>query len=312
MSTPEPLNDFRLPGPAAQEADPEPFLLRGDPAVDDDSEAVTEPAAVERTDRRAAPRSEESEMAVEPILPAAGQRGLLAVLLLLAGLLAGGWYLAQPTTLPIRQVGIEGEFRQLSRSELQQLISGQLRGGFFSMDVTALRNAVTANPWVRDVQVQRVWPDTLKVMVREQTAVAQWHDRGLVNTSGEYFEPDMTSAPAGLPVLVGPPDSQMLLTERLLRLQEALAPIGLEVEGLTLSDRRAWTFTTTGGLEVVLGREEFPSRLQRFVELVPASLGERFDAARYVDMRYTNGFAVRFAEDDGPPAAGPIEGNGAA
>ncbi|MDZ7735349.1 MAG: FtsQ-type POTRA domain-containing protein [Gammaproteobacteria bacterium] len=329
MSTFEPLGDFYLPGPAARDAEPEPgpFPLREDDDDGIDDEVVTESSAIpwqrprSRSSQAGSRRPEPPERgrgrgeAADETAPAdsTGGRGrLLLALLLVAAVMVAGWYLAQPTTLPIRQVSIEGEFRQLSRAELQQLISQELRGGFFSMDVTALRNAVTASPWVRDVQVQRVWPDTLKVSVREQTAVAQWGDSGLVNSGGDYFEPEMATAPAGLPRLQGPPETQAQLTARLLLIQEALAPIGMELQTLTLSDRRAWSFATAGGLAVVLGREAFEARLARFVELVPASLGDRLDAASYIDMRYTNGFAVQFAEDSGKPAKGPNQGNGAA
>lgn len=324
MSTPDPLDDFYLPGPAAKDtdADSETFSLRTD-NDDFDDEVITEPV-MEREQR--APRAQRADRAPGVMVAdmdteadtsaagtAGGRGGLLAVLLLVMAVFAAGWYLAQPETLPIRQVNIEGEFRQLSRAELQQLVSRHLRGGFFSMDVTALRNAMTVSPWVRDVQVQRVWPDTLKLSVREQTAVAQWRDSGLVNSDGDYFEPDMATAPADLPQLDGPDGMQPLLTERLLQLQVALAPSGLEVRALTLSERRAWSFMTTGELEVVLGREDFERRLKRFAELVPASLGDRLEEATYIDMRYTNGFAVRFEDGtEEAPAKGPNTGNGAA
>lgn len=321
MNTLDPLGDFYLPGPAARDTDPEPdaFPLRSD---DDnlDTEAATEPSYVPGQRRSQSSQPEvrggsDRNRTAEEATPAAstGSRGsLLAALLLVTAAVAAGWYLAQPETLPIRRVNIEGEFRQLSRAELQQLVSRHLHGGFFSMDVTALRNAVTTSPWVREVEVQRVWPDTLKVSVREQTAVARWHDSGLVNAGGDYFAPDMTAAPAGLPLLSGPADMQSLLTERLLRIQEVLAPLGMEVRTLTLSERRAWSFTTGSELQVVLGREDFETRLTRFVDLVPASLGDRIDKASYVDMRYTNGFAVQFEDDQGTPAKDPDQGNGAA
>ncbi len=319
MSTLDPLSDFRLPGPAAREADAEPEAM----PLHDDLEQAGEEAGADpvmtprprRSQRRQPAAEQETAAAATVATEKRGSRGgnLLLALLLLAGMIAGGWYLVQPQTLPIRQVNIEGEFLQLSRAELQQLVLRELHGGFFSMDVTALRDAVTASPWVHDVQVQRVWPDTLKVSVHEQTALARWGEKGLVNGQGEYFEPAMSSAPADLPQLAGPAGTQAQLARRLQQLQEVLSPLSLSVQTLTLSDRRAWSFTTAAGLEVVLGREDFDARLNRFAELVPASLGERLSEASYIDMRYTNGFAVRFdAKDSGPPDKGPNKGNGAA
>ena len=321
MSTLDSLGDFYLPGPAARDDEPEPeaFPLDDYESVDAASDTgadETEPLAAprQRLDERHGAEAETTPAAADTAIGRRGGRGNLAIaLLLLAGMAATGAYLAQPQTLPIKRVNIEGEFVQLSRGELQQLVTGELHGGFFSMDVAALRDAVTASPWVRDVSVQRVWPDTLQVSVREQTAVARWRDSGLVNSQGHYFQPDMSTAPADLPLLQGPAETQAQLTRRLQQLQEAVAPLDMRVSTLSLSERRAWSFMTASGLEVVLGRENFDKRLERFTDLVPASLGERLGQASYIDMRYTNGFAVRFqAENTGPPAKGPNKGNGAA
>lgn len=234
-------------------------------------------------------------------------RGNLIVAAVFAmALVALGWYLLQPQTLPIKQVGIEGEFRELSRQELQRLVVEQLQGGFFSVDVDALRRALTANPWVREVQVQRVWPDTLKITVHEQVPIARWKDQGLVSSEGDYFEPHSTSVFTQLPQLNGPAGLQPQLAQRLQQLQIALKPLQMQVAELTLSQRRAWSFTTRGDLQVVLGRDDFDERLQRFIDLVPSSLGERLVNALYIDMRYTNGFAVRF-DDDADKSGGESE-----
>lgn len=317
MSTLDSLADFYLPGPAARQDEPEPEAMPlHDSEATDTIVGAAEPVAASRQHVAEQRRSGLDETPATDDAPT-GRRGgrgnLVMALLLLVGMVATGWYLAQPQTLPIKRVNIEGEFVQLSRSELQQLVTAELHGGFFSMDVAALRDAVTASPWVRDVSVQRVWPDTLQVSVREQTAVARWRNSGLVNGQGHYFQPDMRTAPADLPVLQGPAGTQAQLARRLQQLQEVVASLGMHVSNLSLSERRAWSLKTDSGLEVVFGRQAFDKRLARFAELVPATLGDRLGEARHIDMRYTNGFAVRFqADNNGPPAEGPNQGNGAA
>lgn len=337
MSTLDPLSDFCLPGPAAKETadDRDAINIRPDGwsddavdeadfndrfDIDDDSEYESDDVFVRSDDygddgefvdaeadfTAETPVKQSSRNAQRNTTAAdsdsadtrSSRSSLIVALIIVSSLTAGGWYLTQPETLPIKQVNIEGEFRELSQTELQTLISGQLYGGFFSVDVGALREAITSNPWVRDVQVQRVWPNALKISVREQLPIARWNDTGLVNNSGDYFQPETTTKFNELPQLLGPQGMQAQLTDRLQQLQEALEPLDLEVQRLNLSERRAWSFTTTNGLEVVLGRENFDARLERFIELVPDSLGEQLMQAAYIDMRYTNGFAVRFSNAD--------------
>ncbi|MCS3902257.1 cell division protein FtsQ [Methylohalomonas lacus] len=336
MSTLDPLSDFHLPGPAARDDDHDrdtaDLHLRGRddaaPATQADASAEVPEhdfeaaAAMDDFDDvadGAADTDVDSAVDVDggaPVAAAGSRRGSLATAALIAaGLIGLGWYLAQPETLPIKQVSVEGEFRELSRQELQALVSNELQGGFFSVDVSAIRNALTANAWVSDVQVQRVWPDALKIAVREQVPLARWNDTGLVNAAGDYFEPQSVSGFSDLPQINGPAGQQAQLSERLQELQQTLGELQLAVRELNLSERRAWSFTTTGGLHVVLGRQDFDTRLQRFVELVATSLGERLDSAAYIDMRYTNGFAVRFndaAAEGKDNASKDNDGNGAA
>ena len=218
--------------------------------------------------------------------------GLMAVLVVTVIVTSFLWMM-KPATLPIRQVHIEGEFLRLDTNRLQELVTDKVRGGFFSIDVAAIRNSLVALPWVNDASVHRVWPDGLRVVVNEQIAVVRWNETGLLNNQGYYFSPEISSIPHGLPVLEGPDESQKLLLERFRLLEKTY---GLSVVHLQLNERRAWKFELENGLSVVLGRRDFENRIKRFVNVVIKNLGEKLSQAREIDMRYTNGFAVRWKQ----------------
>lgn len=209
-----------------------------------------------------------------------------------------GYYLLNPATLPIKQVRIEGEFRYLSTFALQELVRNEVRGGFFNIDVAAVRNSVLTEPWVSSVSVHRVWPDGLQVFVSEQIAVARWKDTGLLNKSGEFFAPDRTTYPLDLPILIGPEGTQAVMMSKYLYLQKLLLPFDMQLAELQLDDRRAWLFRLNSGLRVVIGRNDIDDRIARFVDLVPISLGQKLYEAEQIDMRYPNGFAVRWKRSD--------------
>jgi len=221
---------------------------------------------------------------------------LIFAVMFTAFLVWAGFYLLNPATLPIKQVRIEGEFRNLSTTALQDLARPKVTGGFFNIDVSAVRNTLLTEPWVRDVSVHRVWPDSLQVFVTEQVAVARWKDTGLLNRSSQLFIPDRASIPSGLPVLDGPEGSQAMMLEKYFYLQNHLAPLAIQVSILRLDERRAWMFESTEGLLVVIGRKDFDERVTRFVELIPGNLGAKIHDAEMIDMRYPNGFSVRWKE----------------
>jgi len=218
--------------------------------------------------------------------------GLMAVLVVTV-IVSGFVWMMKPATLPIRQVHIEGKFLRLDTFRLQELVTDKVRGGFFNIDVASIRSALVALPWVNDVSVHRIWPDGLRVIVNEQTAVVRWNETGLLNEQGHYFSPEKESFPQDLPLLEGPEESQELLLERFNLLKQTY---GLSVVRLQLNERRAWKFELENGLSVVLGRKDFESRVERFVSVVMNNLGEKSSQAREIDMRYTNGFAVRWKQ----------------
>lgn len=229
--------------------------------------------------------------------PVSGEHSLLEVIVVLgfsAMFVWAGHTLMSPATLPVKQVRIEGDFRNLSTQSLQDLIRAEVKGGFFNVKVSAIRNALLREPWVNDVSVHRVWPDSLQVFVDEQVAVTRWNDDGLLNNKGNLFRPDKNTIPANLPLLEGPEMSQVLMLERFHYLKERLESVNLSVAKLSLDDRRSWKFITADELAVVLGKNNFNDRVERFVNQAIPGLGEKINDTEQIDMRYPNGFAVRW------------------
>lgn len=222
----------------------------------------------------------------------------LSAVLISGALVWAGYVLLDPGTLPIRQVRIEGEFRNLSTGSLQELVGNEVTGGFFNINVAAVRSALLKEPWVRDVSVHRVWPDSLQVFVTEQVAAARWKDSGLLNRAGTLFVPDKSTFPPDLPVFRGPEGAQEMMMTEYFELDEKLQPLSMRITLLQLDERRAWSFETDHGLRVVLGRNSFEERIEKFIDLMPVSPGIKLDELEMVDMRYPNGFAVRWKQAD--------------
>lgn len=241
-----------------------------------------------------------------PILSERRRRALGAAVILLGfiGALTGaGVKLRDPHTLPIRTVQIEGELRHLNRARLEQVAAPVVSGGFFSVDLRAVREALTGLPWVYRVGVRRQWPDRLVVVVEEQRPVAQWGESALVNPYGELFHPPREEFPQGLPVLRGPEGKARELLREYAALTERLAPLGLRVTMLEENERLAWRLRLDNGIEVALGREQRAARLERFVRVYAAALADRAAQIAAVDLRYTNGLAVAWRQAS-PAAAG--------
>ena len=82
----------------------------------------------------------------------------------------------------------------------------------------------------------------------------------------------------------------------------SLVNICKELESdLGVTPRRAWQLRADNGLTIELGREDIEPRLERFVGAYQRTIGGLQRRIDHVDLRYSNGFAVRIRELRGEP-----------
>lgn len=199
------------------------------------------------------------------------------------------WTLDQP----IESVSVSGQFQRVAPADVERIVKQQVRGaGLLSVNLEAVRRSIHALPWVDAVSVQRAWPRGLRVLVIEQVAVARWGDTGLLNTRGELFSKDERHMPPELPELSGPEGKESEVAQRYLAAQSRLIPLGLRMTALRLDARGAWEFDLSDGVTVRLGRRQIDERFDKFINAAAKLVTQRGDDISYVDMRYTNGFAI--------------------
>jgi cell division protein FtsQ len=222
--------------------------------------------------------------------------GVILLTVLVAVSILGSWWLLQPDTLPIKRVQVEGQFRYLDQKDVYDALGNLASGGFFNVDVRAVKHAAESLPWVDRASVKRVWPDTLQVEIKEQVPLARWNDNKLINIHGVLFEPPVKSLPDKLPLFSGPTGTEQKVAEQYQDLSKQLASVGLIIEELRLTNRRAWDLRLKNNVALLLGKTASNERLERFVAVYPRVLKEKVLRIESVDLRYTNGFAVRWKE----------------
>ena len=220
--------------------------------------------------------------------------GLVFIIIIIVLSVYTAKYMLNPNTLPIKYVKVDGIFNRLSQTEVKKNVVENIQGGFFNIDVDKVRVALLNMPWVRDVTVKRVWPDSLKVVVNEQVPSARWGDLGLLNELGEFFSPDDMTKTNDLPLLFGPANSEVKLLSRYRIIQEKLQslPFRLNASSVTLNDRRAWSFNLENDVRIIIGRNYFDERLNRFLRFVPTLIPDGINKVESIDLRYSNGISV--------------------
>ncbi len=193
----------------------------------------------------------------------------------------------------LREVRVGGTLAHVTREQVGDVVKGELKGNFFTLDLAATRAAFEKLPWVRKVNARRQWPDRLEVTLEEHVPLARWGNVALVNTYGEVFE---AAYDGKLPLFIGPPGTAKEVTIQFEYFRRSLARIGKVPDLVQVSPRRAWQVRLEGGLTIELGREQIEARLARFAATYERTLGKLARRIEYVDLRYANGFAVRIPE----------------
>ncbi len=217
----------------------------------------------------------------------------LAVILMIGGIFSWRW-MQKPTSFPIQQINVGGQLTHESPTAMQKIMQTKISGGFFSLDVSAAKQAILALPWVAQVSFRRMWPGTLNVKITEQEAVARFGKQGVLNAAGDVFYPNAKSLPQNLPDLEGPIDQSKKLFDFYQTVNTLSHVLGLSVVALQLNAEQSWNLMLNNHVKVILGRQEALSRFKRFVVIYPKMIAVSSKPMISVDLRYPNGVAVQY------------------
>jgi cell division protein FtsQ len=242
-----------------------------------------------------------------PFKLAAWGVALTLVALPILGVL-NGWFASD--RWPVTRLNVNARFDHVSAEQIRAAAQPLLGKGFFALDLDEVRAAVARLPWVERAEVRKRWPDTVDLTVFEQQPFARWGSERLVNRRGELFSVAGADGLQGLPRLSGPDDRLDDVLRFHAECQREFTGSGLAVAAVALSPRGGWRLELASGTVVELGRDDAQRRLTRFLDVWPRLAGTHASAPAYIDLRYENGFAMRWPE---PAADGNREsgiGNG--
>ena len=206
----------------------------------------------------------------------------------------------------IRGITVMGDTQHNNSLTLRANVAPRIAGTFLTVDLSRVRAAFEAAPWVRRAVVQREFPNRLRVNLQEHATVALWDseagqsDARLLNSYGEVFEANLGEVEQdNLPLLSGPDGQSAEVLAMYRALEPLFAGLDLTMERLALSARGSWSVRLDAGAEIELGRgslDEVMPRVERFLKTltqVVSRYGRAASAIESADLRHQNGYAIR-------------------
>lgn len=232
------------------------------------------------------------------LLPAAAAVALLGLALLL------GHELRPLFNRPVQALRVDGTLSHLQPQQIAAAAQITPDTRLFDVDLGAVRARVESLPWVAHARVTRIWPGRIAVRVWERQPYARWGDKGLVDSEGVAFTPAAQDLPEGLPQLSGPAGRETEVMRDYQQLAQALQGSPFAPAGLELDARGDWTFHTAAGMELRLGQNDPLGQAAVLLGAVSRGLAGHLEQVAYIDLRYSNGFAVGWKEDSSGCANG--------
>lgn len=202
-------------------------------------------------------------------------------------------HLKKATYFPIQEVKIIGA-QHIDHDEIQHLVAPLVSKGFFAVDVGEIKDRISQTPWVSRLAVQRVWPNQVVVKITEKIPMARWNENSLVGSQGELFHPLAATFPSDLPRFVGPEGNQVQMLTYYRKINNLLSPLHFKILSLEFTPYASWRIIFDNGIKLTAGHKDIMARLDQFVKLYPRVVGNRVDRVEYIDLRYSNGMAVKW------------------
>jgi cell division protein FtsQ len=199
--------------------------------------------------------------------------------------------------LPIEKIRITGEFRQLDTDKLQQQLKPYLGAGFFSVNIQKIQDQVSQQPWIEEVSVRRVWPSKIVVSVIEKQAFARWDESHLLSTRAQVFEAESKTF-MDLPLIHGYVGQSEELLKQYLDLKQKFGEQGIQLSALTEDSKGSLSLLLDDHLKVNLGTDETEQKIQNMLAVYAMQIKPKTELIKYIDFRYSNGFAIAWKKDN--------------
>lgn len=188
-----------------------------------------------------------------------------------------------------------------SASQVRHVFSQDFGRSLYLVPIQARREQLLEIDWVEDAAVSKIWPDTLKVAIREREPVAfvrlppQHPGDGthlaLIDRYGHILRPRV-AAKFTLPVIAGVRENETVESRRArvlraLEMLQEIGPLGAQISEVDVSDPNNLVVAEHVGNDVVnlmVGEENYAERLRNFLANYSEIKEKRPDATT-LDLR---------------------------
>jgi cell division protein FtsQ len=196
----------------------------------------------------------------------------------------------------ISEVALAGE-HEVGRGDILALAGITDRSSLLFLDAARARTRLLTNPWIAEAAVLKLYPDRLRIEIRERQPFALWQKDGrvsLIAADGTVLE---TAAPPrfdNLPLVVGKGAEQS--AQNFLAIVARYPAIADATDASVLVAERRWNLHLKGGIEILLPERDPEQALRTLIDLERSDKLLSRDIVA-VDLRLSDRITVRQSDN---------------
>ncbi len=157
----------------------------------------------------------------------------------------------------------------LSDNYIKDIVEIYNDGSIFNIDLSSIYNKIKENSWVKEVSIERVLPNIIKIKIIENQPIAIWQnkkDNKLIAANGHIiFHGNVNDFKNDFPIIKGKKSVENIFS--ILKILETNQNFSKNIWSLTFINERRWDLHFNQGLVVRLPSKDIKTAWQKIIKL---------------------------------------------
>lgn len=196
-------------------------------------------------------------------------------------------------TQPITKVTVRGNLQYTNNEQIKAITQPFLQQRLSAVDVTSLQQQLKRLPWIKNVNIRKIWPNTLELQFSEKQPLAVWNGHWIVDIEGNSFFPDEIPN-LQLVELNSQFNQEKLVLKQYLTFANNLQIANIPIKQVNITKNGETTIVVGDNTRVLLGGGDVIAKLDNFIRLKRTVIDKSDKMAVKIDLRYSNGAAIKW------------------
>ena len=159
--------------------------------------------------------------------------------------------------------------RNLSNNYIKDIIEIYKDGSILNIDLSSIYNKIKQNSWVKEVSIERVLPNIIKIKILENQPIAIWQNKKnnkLITANGDIiFDGNVNDFKNDFPIIKGNKSKENISS--ILEILETNQNFYENIWSLTFINERRWDLHFNQGLVVRLPSKDIKKAWEKIIKL---------------------------------------------